>query len=245
LDDKFLALRSLPPERYYAAAGVYFHVAAATWREAERKPAVKVCPDAASAIADLQADGLLDSEGCVSRRAFAHSVGRAKANRRTAADRVARNRAGMSRVSNANVRVTNGDVRVSNRLARDTVVTVTEGSVGSDGNSARETNDEPSFDSDLWGRIIVLAEELTGIPYALGGPHGGLGAQALSQASAVPWATFEAGWRKVAAVYGRPTARQLVFDGEDVLRPTGRARPAPPSKDDRERAEARRALGLT
>lgn len=104
--------------------------------------------------------------------------------------------------------------------------------------------DTDPFDDDLWGRVILLAEELTGVPFGLGSPYGGFGQQAISQASSVPWATFEAGWRQVAAVYGRPTVRQLVFDAEDVLRPTGRAKPVPSSKEDRERAEARRALGL-
>ena len=108
LDDKFLALRgSVSVERYYQATGVYFHVAAATWREAERKPASKVCPDAGDIIADLVRVGLLDSDGCVTRRAYMHTVGRAKAQRRTASDRQARNRAGMSRVTSRDNGVTN------------------------------------------------------------------------------------------------------------------------------------------
>lgn len=108
LDDKFLALRgSVSVERYYQATGVYFHIAAATWREAERKPASKVCPDAGDIVADLIAVGLLDSDGCVTRRAYMHTVGRAKAHRRTASDRQARNRAGMSRVTPRDSGVTN------------------------------------------------------------------------------------------------------------------------------------------
>ena len=107
LDDKFLALRGrVTVERYYQATGVYFHVAAATWREAERKPVAKVCPDADSVVADLIAVGLLDADGCVPRRAYMHTVGRAKANRRTSSDRQARNRAWKSRVTDGDERVT-------------------------------------------------------------------------------------------------------------------------------------------
>lgn len=79
------------------------------------------------------------------------------------------------------------------------------------------------FDMDLWVKVQRLGEELTGITHALPNPYSGHGAQSLSQAGAVPWQTFEAAYRQIATVYGRPTARQLVFDAEDILRPTGQA----------------------
>lgn len=98
LDDKFVELRAATdPAGYYAATGVYFHVVAATWREAERKPASRVTPDATEIIALLVRVGLLDSDECVQRRAYTHSIGRALRARRTSADRKSRNRAGMSR----------------------------------------------------------------------------------------------------------------------------------------------------
>lgn len=110
LDDKFLALKGrVSAERYYEATGIYFHVAAASWREAERKPVSKVCPDAGEATADLVAVGLLDTDGCVTRRAFANTVGRAKRQRRAAADRQARNRDRKSRVTNGDDDVTDSD----------------------------------------------------------------------------------------------------------------------------------------
>lgn len=97
LDDKFLALRArLSPELYHQASSVYWHVVAAMWREAERKPASRICPEMPGAIAELIAEGLLDADGRVPRRAYTNSVGRALANRRAAADRKARSRAGMS-----------------------------------------------------------------------------------------------------------------------------------------------------
>lgn len=98
LDDKFLALRgSVDPPTYYAAAGVYFHIVAATWREAERKPGSRVAPDAPELIAHLVRVGLLDGDECVQRRAYTHLIGRALRARRTATNRKQRNRAGMSR----------------------------------------------------------------------------------------------------------------------------------------------------
>lgn len=110
LDDKFLALRGrVTVARYYEATGIYFHLAAATWREAERKSVHKVCPDAGDVVADLIAVGLLDDDGCVTKRAFANTVGRAKRQRRASSDRQARNRAGKSRVTPRDDGVTDGE----------------------------------------------------------------------------------------------------------------------------------------
>jgi len=94
LDDKFLALRGrLDADRYYAATGVYWTVVAATWREADRKVAVRVAPDAPSLIDELVAVGLLDEDGRVPSRAFSNSVGRAKRARKAATARQNRKRA--------------------------------------------------------------------------------------------------------------------------------------------------------
>ena len=136
LDDKFLALRGrTTPERYYAAAGVYWHVVAATWREAERKDALRVCPDAGELIDELVAVGLLDDERCVTKRAFTNSIGRAKRARKSATDRQARNRAQKSRVTDRDNSVTNGESQPRARNGRDgSVVTVeTEETGGSGG----------------------------------------------------------------------------------------------------------------
>ncbi len=94
LDDKFLALRGrMSGERYYSATGVYFHVVAATWREAERKIAIRIVPDAADLIDDLIAVGLLDPDGRVPPRAFTNHIGRARRQRKASTDRQARKRA--------------------------------------------------------------------------------------------------------------------------------------------------------
>lgn len=108
LDDKFLALRGrLTPDRYYAATGVYFTVVAATWREADRKVALRVAPDAADLIEELVAVGLLGDDGRLPTRVFTAWVGRARRQRKSATDRQARNRAGMSRVTTRDSGVTN------------------------------------------------------------------------------------------------------------------------------------------
>lgn len=105
LDDKFLALRSSTDgPTYYAATGVYFHIVAATWREAERKPATRITPDAAPYIAHLVRVGLLDGDECIPRRAYGHSVGRALRARKAATDRKSRNRSGMSRGTDSDTR---------------------------------------------------------------------------------------------------------------------------------------------
>lgn len=146
LDDKFLALRgSVSVERYYQATGVYFHIAAATWREAERKPASKVCPDAGEIIDDLVRVGLLDSDGCVTRRAYMHTVGRAKAQRRTASDRQARNRAGMSRVTPRD----NGVTNAVSPPARVSALYGTDSELHGPENVARE-DDEPEWPVLSW-----------------------------------------------------------------------------------------------
>jgi len=122
IDDKFLALRhAVTPARYYAAAGVYWHVVAAAWREAERKPASRVCPDAETEIADLLSVKLLDSDERLSNRAFLAYVGRAKRQRMKTSERQRQHRTEMSRVSHGVSRVTERDaalVTVSHNPAR-------------------------------------------------------------------------------------------------------------------------------
>lgn len=111
IDDKFLALRAaVDPPRYYAASGVYWHVAAAAWREVERKPASRICPDAGVQIADLMAVGLLDSDERLPNRAFLAYVGRARRQRAKTSDRQRQHREGISRVSHRTSRVTERDV---------------------------------------------------------------------------------------------------------------------------------------
>lgn len=234
LDDKFVNLRhSIGTERFYAAVGVYFHVAAATWRDGERKAGLKVCPDAPEAISDLQAVGLLDADGFVPRRAFAHTVGRARSQRRATADRVARHREGKKGVSNAYVPGANAMSVLRERGSLSHSRSPVEGGAGGDPPAAEEV-----VNADLWGRVMLLGEELTGIPHCLGSPYGGYGAMALAQATGTDWATFEGTWRKVAGVYGRPDVRQLVFDARDHLRPTGLAKPGPPAPPTQDEIDA-------
>jgi hypothetical protein len=135
LDDKFLSLRGrLSPDRYYAAVGVYFTIVAATWREADRKPGIRVAPDAGDFLDELVSAGLLDGEGRVTTRAFASWVGSAKKKRKSASDRQAKNRAGMSRVTNGDNRVTNSQ----SQPTRETEGTVYAGTVGTEEDVARE-----------------------------------------------------------------------------------------------------------
>jgi len=139
LDDKFLALRGrVSVARYYEATGIYFHLAAACWREAERKTADKVGPDAGEAVADLIAVGLLDADGSVTKRAFANTVGRAKRQRRAASDRQARNRAQKSRVTERDDDVTDSDSATSR--ASPSVLNGTDSDrTGTERKNARET----------------------------------------------------------------------------------------------------------
>lgn len=139
IDDKFLALRvAVDPARYYAATGVYWHVVAAAWREAERKPAGRICPDAEAQIADLVAVKLLDPDERLPNRAFLAYVGRAKRHRSKTSDRQRQHREGKSRVSHGMSRVTNSDSSVTNALSQSRArsvppVTGEEGLVGGPG----------------------------------------------------------------------------------------------------------------
>lgn len=160
LDDKFLALRGrVSADRYYEAAGIYFHVAAATWREAERKPVSKVCPDAGDIVADLIAVGLFDSDGCVTRRAFTNTVGRAKRQRRAASDRQARNRAGKSRVTNRDTAATDSE----SSPARVSAPVLNGADVAPSDRTARD--DEPEWPVLSWLASVGATVQPTGNGY--------------------------------------------------------------------------------
>lgn len=122
IDDKFLALRhAVEPGRYYAAAGVYWHIVAAAWREVERKPAGRICPDAEAEIADLMSVQLLETDERLPNRAFVAYIGRAKRQRLQTSARQRQHREGMSRVSHGASRVTEREshgVTVSHNPAR-------------------------------------------------------------------------------------------------------------------------------
>jgi hypothetical protein len=114
----------------------------------------------------------------------------------------------------------------------------------SPGPAASPPSPTNGLDMALWARVSLLTEELTGVPSALGSPYAGLGAMAIGQAGVVPWERFEAEYRRIAAVYKRPTARQLVLDAEHTLRPTGLAtrKPDANDRDDEVIAEGQRDL---
>jgi hypothetical protein len=165
IDDKFLAMRNaLPPERYYAATGVYWHIAAAAWREVERKPALRICPDAEQEIADLVAHKLLESDTTLKRRAFAAYIGRAKRQRSSASDRKRRNREGMSRGVTRDGASVTGVSQPVTVLARDRVGRGKEGSTSSSSEggvgetATRSGYPEPGADRDSQDRY----HELTG-----------------------------------------------------------------------------------
>lgn len=225
LDDKFLALRRrVTVERYYEATGVYFHLAAATWREAERKPVDKVCPDAGDIAADLIAVGLLDADGCVPRRAYMHTVGRAKANRRTAADRQARNRAGKSRVTERDDRVTARE----SRPARDSAPVTELSDVLSTGDAR---DDEPEWPVLSWLATVNATIQPNGNGY-----HREL-VQLVDRRGAV--AVVAA--MKVRYAAGDRSARQLLYGAANDLEPISRPAPSKakglgPAKEEAERA---------
>ena len=93
LDDRMMRLRaSLPPAEFYAAVGVWWHIVAAAWRRAERKPGLLTCPEAPEAIASLVSVGLLDRSERLPLRAYNGWVGRALSSRATQTDRKRRQR---------------------------------------------------------------------------------------------------------------------------------------------------------
>lgn len=151
IDDKFLELRHrLAPDRYYAATGVYWHIVAAAWREAERKPAARVCPDAPSEIGDLQSVGLLDSEERLPNRAFLAYVGRAKRQRAKTSDRQRQHREGKSRTSHASSRVTERDtplVTPRHNPARD------QGEDGRGSDTSGEVGPDPRDPADIYWQL--------------------------------------------------------------------------------------------
>lgn len=104
---------------------------------------------------------------------------------------------------------------------------------------APPNGETPPFDADTFARLMALAEELTGKVFPLGSPLSGFGAQALDQAERVPWGRLETEWRRIAAVYGRPTVRQLVFDAESNLSPAGLAKSKQPSSEEAALATAK------
>lgn len=128
IDDKMLHLRhTVDAATYYAAVGVYWHVVAAAWREAERRPASRTCPDATAYIDALMSTKLLDDDERLPKRAFESYVGRAKRSRSAASDRQARFRVQKSRVSHAVSRVTE---RESPLVTRESQSLLVRGSVG-------------------------------------------------------------------------------------------------------------------
>jgi hypothetical protein len=149
LDDKFLALRGrLTSERYYAGVGVYWTVVAAVWREAERKIAIRVVPDAADLIDELIAVGLLDPDGRVPSRAFTNHIGRARRQRKVSAERQARNRAGKSR----------GVTRDDAVTARDSAPLRSDGTVGTDGTETGGAGGSDPWDAPEMPALQWLAD---------------------------------------------------------------------------------------
>lgn len=72
--------------------------------------------------------------------------------------------------------------------------------------------------------LQILAEELTGQPYALANLHSKLGEMAFRQLGVHGWEATERAWREVAAdAGGRPTLRQLVLGADDRLDPIPQA----------------------
>ena len=150
LDDKFLALRGrLTAERYYAGVGVYWTIVAAVWREAERKVALRVVPDAAELIDELIAVGLLDPDGRVPSRAFTNHIGRARRQRKSSTERQARNRAEKSREVTPVSRVT----------TRDTAPLRSDGTAGTDGPETGGAGGfDPRFDAPETDALVWLAK---------------------------------------------------------------------------------------
>lgn len=85
-------------------------------------------------------------------------------------------------------------------------------------------------------RLMKLAQDLTGIPYAIPHVDGGLGAKAMNE-QVLPhgFDRTESAWRKIAAQVtaagtSKPTVRQLVLGADDILNPV-------PHRDDKAERE--------
>jgi hypothetical protein len=217
LDDKFVALRgTLTFERYYAATGVYFHVVAATWREAERKPAIRICPDASEIIGVLVGAGLLDADGRVPSRAFTNFVGRARRQRKSATERQARNRAQKSREVTRDERVTISDSAPLRTVG--TVVTGTE-TGGDGGRNGQHPSDDPYDDAVRWLAQRKAWVDSPKIQTELARLVDRKGAAAVIAA--------------MAAVPGAEDAAQFVYGARNALYPlSGTIKAAPPPEPD-------------
>lgn len=153
IDDKFLALRvSVDPGRYYAATGVYWHVVAAGWREVERKPASRICPDADAQIADLMSVKLLDPDERLPNRAFLAYIGSAKRKRAKTSDRQRQHREGKSRVSHGSSRVTERDDALVTPRHNPARVQGEDGQ-GSDDVGTGEAGPDPRDPADIYWQL--------------------------------------------------------------------------------------------
>lgn len=224
LDDKFLDLRGrLTVERYYAAAGVYFHIVAATWREAERKAGLRITPDATDSLADLIAVGLLDADGRVPNRAFTNFIGRARRQRKASAERQARSRAQKSRPVTHDKRVTHGESAPLRSALNRTVGTV--GTVETTG-SAEGGEPDPFHETVQW---LASRKAWVDSPRM----QTDLARMVDKKGSAAVIAAM-------AEVPNAEEAAQFIYGARNALFPLNGSKTV--SKDERERAEARAIL---
>lgn len=228
LDDKFIDLRaSTDAATYYAAAGLYWHVVAAAWRDGQRKAASRICPDAIQLIPHLVRVKLLDREECVPKRAFAHAIGRATENRRSATARKARSRASTSR------NVTE-DRHVTDSLARDSAGTG-KGESSSSSSSLASARANGAEEVDPYDQAVQwLASRKAWID----SPKIETALARMVDRKGLP-AVLAA----MAAVPDAEDAAQYVYGARNALFPLAGSRTArPPTKAEAEAAEGERQL---
>lgn len=213
-DPKFRALRAALPSTldYLAAVGAFYVLQAASWADAARVSIRRLVPDLPAHVeAALVENRLIGKDGRLPRGSFDGWVGRAIARRDKTADRTRRWRA---------TPATDIDQPATSVFAGDASHTRTRDVRGS-GDSPRRSSTKPERAPELDGFVALanVVEELTGRPYALANPFGGIGAMAAKLVEDFGIERTVAAVRRAGKVMDHPDARALIFSANDVLRP--------------------------
>lgn len=254
LDDKFAALqRTTDRTTYHVCSSIYWHLAAATWREGKRISVRRVTDATDVEVAHLRRVGLIGADDRIPRGPFSTWIGAALKRRKAAADRQARRRSGGSSSIHEFVGTETGE-RVPERMSR-----VTSRESGQDryvhrttDSTERETDDVAGagarggngFDHAAWATIHAEVDTLTGGGInGIASPYSTIGQRALELAGTFGLDDTLTMFRKVADGYDHPDARQIVTAANGRFRPfeaTGRAKPK--SAAEREQDESHRRI---
>lgn len=223
-DERFRRMREdLAFLEYHAAASMYWHLVAASWREARRVSIhSEFSAPPAELVAALQKYGLIDHHFRIRRAAFDHYIGKAIRNRAQARDRQRRHR------DPSRTKLIPDDsphvipVRKSRVTARDS--SKQEGDTDKTNvfpETDEKQDDARAPDVDTWLAIATAVEELTGRPYALPSPHAGLGKVALELARLKGLDVTLGAFHRAALMVdgGHPDAGQVVLGASNLLRP--------------------------